>query len=309
MRTTHHPPHHTCLVVIYTHLIYIYCMLYIVYPVGATNLPQELDEAVLRLEHYYAPLHLPLNSHHLPPSYPYPLYRRLVKRIYVPLPDPLARRALIKHLILKHHTAHHTSSSGSSGPSSTKASPDKTTTTSTAITTTSNATVTKKNDKVMNKLTSLILGADSSRSTTAVTSASSPSLVAAEDGICGFSGAELTRIVELTEGYSGSDLSAVRACACICNACGVFMNIIYMAVCIYQDCTICAIILTPTLTLTLKVCHEAAMGPIRELGFAALRTVRPEDVRPLAVRVREGGVWHVCACDMCICICICIYVV
>lgn len=26
------------------------------------------------------------------------------------------------------------------------------------------------------------------------------------------------------------------------------------------------------------------MGPIRELGFAALRTVRPEDVRPLALK-------------------------
>ena len=140
------------------------------------------------------------------------LYRRLVKRIYVPLPDPLARRALIKHLILKHHAAHSTSSS-SSGPSSTKASPDKTTTTnSTAITTTNNTTVAKKNDKVMNKLTSLILGADS-RSTTAATSGSSPS--PAEDGICGFSGADLTRIVELTEGYSGSDLSAVSACPCV----------------------------------------------------------------------------------------------
>jgi hypothetical protein len=27
------------------------------------------------------------------------------------------------------------------------------------------------------------------------------------------------------------------------------------------------------------------MGPIRELGFAALKTVRPEEVRPLAVKV------------------------
>jgi SpoVK/Ycf46/Vps4 family AAA+-type ATPase len=29
------------------------------------------------------------------------------------------------------------------------------------------------------------------------------------------------------------------------------------------------------------VCQEAALGPIRELGAAALRTVRAEDVRPL----------------------------
>lgn len=41
---------------------------------GATNLPQELDEAVLR---------------------------RLVKKIYVPLPDAPARRALITHLLKK----------------------------------------------------------------------------------------------------------------------------------------------------------------------------------------------------------------
>lgn len=41
---------------------------------GATNIPWELDEAVLR---------------------------RLVKRVYVPLPDETARKALIKHLLLK----------------------------------------------------------------------------------------------------------------------------------------------------------------------------------------------------------------
>ena len=65
--------------------------------------------------------------------------------------------------------------------------------------------------------------------------------------------------------------------------------------------------LTHTLTYTLQVCHEAAMGPIRELGFAALRTVRPEDVRPLAVRVREKGMGltcvyvriYICLCTVC----------
>jgi hypothetical protein len=43
--------------------------------VGATNMPWEIDEAVLR---------------------------RLTKRIYVPLPDAEAREALIRHLMLKH---------------------------------------------------------------------------------------------------------------------------------------------------------------------------------------------------------------
>jgi hypothetical protein len=35
-----------------------------------------------------------------------------------------------------------------------------------------------------------------------------------------------------------------------------------------------------------QVCQEAALGPIRELDAAALRSVRPEDVRPLSEQVR-----------------------
>lgn len=35
------------------------------------------------------------------------------------------------------------------------------------------------------------------------------------------------------------------------------------------------------------------MGPIRELGFAALKTVRPEDVRPLNVRDFEAAVINI----------------
>jgi hypothetical protein len=35
------------------------------------------------------------------------------------------------------------------------------------------------------------------------------------------------------------------------------------------------------------VCQEAALGPIRELGAAALRTVRAEDVRPLNEEVPD----------------------
>ena len=53
------------------------------------------------------------------------------------------------------------------------------------------------------------------------------------------------------------------------------------------------------------------MGPIRELGFAALRTVRPEDVRPLAVRVREEGWGLMCMFAICVClftVCLTIYI-
>lgn len=100
---------------------------------AATNLPWEIDEAVLR---------------------------RLVKRIYIPLPDKEARRALILHCLHKQ------------GPK----------------------------------------GAH-------------------------LSDAALTRLVAATEGYSGSDLTAA--------------------------------------------CQEAALGPIREIDSARLRSVRPEDVRAI----------------------------
>ena len=35
------------------------------------------------------------------------------------------------------------------------------------------------------------------------------------------------------------------------------------------------------------MCHEAAMGPIRELGPAALLSVKAEDVRALEEKVRK----------------------
>ena len=37
----------------------------------------------------------------------------------------------------------------------------------------------------------------------------------------------------------------------------------------------------------MQVCHEAAMGPIRELGPAALLSVKAEDVRALEEKVRN----------------------
>lgn len=103
---------------------------------GATNLPWDLDEAVLR---------------------------RLVKRIYVPLPDPESRSALVLNLLRKQ------------GPAGQHISPS-----------------------------------------------------------------QLDLIVRSTEGYSGSDLAAV--------------------------------------------CQEAALGPIRELGVAKLKTVRAEEVRPISAK-------------------------
>jgi hypothetical protein len=35
----------------------------------------------------------------------------------------------------------------------------------------------------------------------------------------------------------------------------------------------------------IKVCHDAAMGPIRELGLAAIRTVQADQVREVAIQV------------------------
>ena len=39
-----------------------------------------------------------------------------------------------------------------------------------------------------------------------------------------------------------------------------------------------------------QVCHEAALGPIREMSAAALRTVKAEDVRPINVRDFESAI-------------------
>lgn len=119
---------------------------------AATNIPWEIDEAVLR---------------------------RMVKRIYVPLPDKESRQYLIQHMLKKQQAAERPS--GISGMMSSFSSP--------------------------------------------------------ASSMGGITPEQLTNIVNLTEGYSASDLTAV--------------------------------------------CQEAAMGPIRELGAAALRTIRAEDVRSI----------------------------
>lgn len=64
----------------------------------------------------------------------------------------------------------------------------------------------------------------------------------------------LARIVHMTQGYSGSDLTAVR--------CQTF-----------------------SITSCVQVCREAAMGPIREIPPDKLGSIRAEDVRPLNERV------------------------
>jgi spastin len=155
---------------------------------GATNIPWELDEAVLR---------------------------RLVKRIYVPLPDAAARQALIKHLIRKHFASH------SKSPA------------------TSASNLNNNNSGVLQNVGSLIFG-DTRNPEKRVISPGN----GAKEVVPGFTESEIATIVELTENYSGSDLTAV--------------------------------------------CHEAAMGPIRELGFAALKTVKVDEVRPLQVKVSQS---------------------
>ena len=159
---------------------------------GATNLPWGLDEAVLR---------------------------RLVKRIYVPLPDTTARQVLIKHLIRKHYASssnqNKTSATGNSNSSS--------------------------SNNVFQNVNSLIFG-DTRNPAVSVPTVISPTR-GAKECVPGLTEDEVMRIVELTENYSGSDLTAV--------------------------------------------CHEAAMGPIRELGFAALKTVKVDEVRQLQLKVSK----------------------
>lgn len=116
------------------------------------------------------------------------------KRIYVPLPDPVARKSLITHLLDKQ---------GSGG------------------------------SKVL-------------RDT------------------------DIEKIVRLTDGYSGSDLSAVR------NKKTLIKTMVYLIIIV--------------LIIFQQVCHEAALGPIREVSASQLRTIKPEDVRPIQIKDFENAV-------------------
>ena len=159
--------------------------------------------------------------------------RRLVKRIYVPLPDEVARAGLIQHLMRKQ---------GSGGG------------------------------------------------------------VIVEDI------EKLNAVVKMTAGYSGSDLSAVCA-GYFCHfwpfnaIIGLNNNFLPTQINRSFDDVICILLsveekihadiypinkpFSQTTPYHKQVCHEAAMGPIRELGPAALLSVKAEDVRAL-----EEKVWN-----------------
>lgn len=150
---------------------------------GATNIPWELDEAVLR---------------------------RLVKRVYVPLPDAVARAALINHLLLKQHASSADSSTdvSSSGKSA--------------------AVGKAPNADPISGFVAGVTSVFSKQSTNSSTAKQQQRQTLLDDSA-------MAHIVELTDGYSGSDLTAV--------------------------------------------CHEAAMGPIRELTPAQLQTIKSTDIR------------------------------
>lgn len=132
----------------------------------------------------------------------------------------------------------------------------------------------------------------------------------------------LDKIVRLTEGYSGSDLTAVRTilyCTVYmyCISCKRYneliewslmlssfffkepsldqksklyiLDVVYILLLFWNAVLLC---LSPPPSPHpplhypfLQVCQEAALGPIRELGAAALRTVKAEDVRNLNEQV------------------------
>jgi SpoVK/Ycf46/Vps4 family AAA+-type ATPase len=142
------------------------------FSVGATNIPWDIDEAVLRF--VFVVLSFSIFSSFILIIL---ILRRLAKRIYVPLPDPESRKALITHLLKKQEAASHPIQAVSSSSASNKARP------------------------------------------------------------LPLNSRELDNLVSLTEGYSGSDLSAL--------------------------------------------CHEAALGPIREIGPLQLKTIKAEEVRGL----------------------------
>jgi SpoVK/Ycf46/Vps4 family AAA+-type ATPase len=135
--------------------------------VGATNIPWDLDEAVLR---------------------------RLVKRIYVPLPDSDARRALLVHLIEKHHRL----SNKPAPPLATGASDSSSSSNASRSPSSSFWNIVTGNPSSNSKPEKLVKSPSNGR-------------VVINDNDTGEIGEpQLMRIIELTEGYSGSDLTAVR---------------------------------------------------------------------------------------------------
>lgn len=141
-----------------------------------------------------------------------------MKRIYVPLPDEVARRSLITHLILKHlrsankntdnGTASDTASVGHARDDSSKSA------TGSRSTLQISPESAKSNSSMFSSITSLVLGPDTKGSPQhqgQTPSGQSRSLVPGQSlgqSAAGFSEADMARIVALTEGYSGSDLTA-----------------------------------------------------------------------------------------------------
>ena len=124
--------------------------------------------------------------------------RRMVKRIYVPLPDNDARRALVSHLIDKHHKLSgkiSPSSGGLVGCSSTE----------TAIVDTESSKL-----STLSQLHNVLTG--NPRSLVPSKPTKPDRLLPVDDNDGGEIGErQLNRIVEITEGYSGSDLNAVSS--------------------------------------------------------------------------------------------------
>ena len=134
---------------------------------GATNIPWELDEAVLR---------------------------RLVKRVYVPLPDAIARKALIMHLLRKQensvHKNHKNKNKGVEGVEDGSGGGSV-------------------NNNMDGANTSGTSGGIVSLFTNVLFSNNTQEAEQEEDTSYVLTSKQLDHIVQLTEGYSGSDITAL----------------------------------------------------------------------------------------------------
>lgn len=90
----------------------------------------------------------------------------------------------------------------------------------------------------------------------------------------------LARIVHRTQGYSGSDLTAVLLFSSLyCSRDEIHCDLFSTMSTLLSSCMI--------LLFSTKVCKEAAMGPIREISPLLLRTLKAEEVRPIHEEVKR----------------------